>query len=372
MKKIVILLILLAPFMVNAQQSGRYIDISDNINERLRGIVVDSINDVSHYSLVKNFKSANIVYTTKDSINVIRLYLNYMPEHFKSPIVVADSIEQSIRAVHLPLRRLSEMLISTDSGKFTFATSNNEYRDWCKFTSYNYITTSPIIYIHNNRLQNNKLIAYFFGDGDLTQSDSIGKSMMFMISSNDGGASWSNPQIALKHNLYSLNNASIAMYSSRNNKKGKLYMICSSKETKSLFLSTSSNDGASWSYPMELPYLNNTDNHVLSISKNKVSILFTESNMEVEDEFGDIFLIITSINDIKNQKMKGIRYKIHNYSKEEAAQMYRHHKLNHAMGGMLYKPRRLMFTISSPLKADSPSSIKAAVINVSKKNSKIL
>lgn len=373
MKKIIVLIILFAPLLVAAQQEVKIIDISTDIKNSQTTIVTDSINDISHYSLIRSYRRANIVYTTGDSIAVVSLFQNTKSiEHHKSAIVMADSTDQLFRAVNLPLKRVSEMLISSDSGHLTYAISNKEGEEWSKFKSSNYITTSNIIYVHHNRTTDNQLVAYFFGNGNLTASDSTGKSMLFMITSNDWGRSWSAPQIAVKHNLYSLNNASISLYSGRNRNKNELFMICSSKDTGSLFLSTSSNDGMTWSYPTELPYLENTDNHILSINKNKIALLFTDSNEKNPDNYNDIFIIMTSIKDIKNLKMKGSMYKIHDYTTKQEREMLSHHRLNHSMGGILFKPRRFMFTISTPPKDGMSSTIKASVINVSKRRSKSL
>ncbi|MEG1935087.1 MAG: sialidase family protein, partial [Rikenellaceae bacterium] len=304
MRIIILLLILFFPYTVAAQHAESYIDISNDIKNNLHKVVSSSEEDVLHYSLVKGFRRANIVYVSNDSIRVIGMFSKIRTfEHEASPINLADSIKPALSAVYFPPRRMDGVMVSSDSGKLRISTSSNNGKDWSKFKDLKHNTSSPIIYVHLNRNAANMLVAYFFGYGNLTDSDTTGKSMLYMITSSDNGATWSNPQIAIKHNLYSLNDASIAMYSGRNNKKNELYMVCSSNQTKSSFLSMSSNDGMSWSYPIELPFLSKTDNHMLSINKNKASILFTDVNPDAGEGYGDIYMIITSVSDLKNQKM---------------------------------------------------------------------
>lgn len=148
-------------------------------------------------------------------------------------------------------------------------------------------------------------IALFSDDGRFIHSgDSISmdKPVIYQISSVDGGMTWSLPQVMLKHNIYGLTEATVA----RQSRKGKntLVLIASEPVSKAAMVSFSNDEGASWSYPVELPGVLHGDRHRIFIKKNKVYIVFRDTKgfgnpKTVNSTYGDLMMWIGDVADLK-------------------------------------------------------------------------
>jgi hypothetical protein len=103
------------------------------------------------------------------------------------------------------------------------------------------------------RIGNNRLMALMHDDGRFLygqESLEPGKSVIYKMYSSDGGVTWSDPVIALKHNLYGLYDATAIYSPARNNRE--LILVASQRETGAACVSFSSDHGESWSYPLAL------------------------------------------------------------------------------------------------------------------------
>jgi hypothetical protein len=96
-------------------------------------------------------------------------------------------------------------------------------------------------------------MALFHDDGSFLYGQEPcdpGKSVIYKMYSSDGGLTWSDPVIALKHNLHGLYDAT-AIYSPARNDRD-LILFAGQRETGAVCVSFSSDQGESWSYPLTL------------------------------------------------------------------------------------------------------------------------
>ena len=197
------------------------------------------------------------------------------------------------------------LLFNTDS-IFLRSISSDQGNTWGAFEIINGYGGERIIHIH--RKDDGVLIAFFCSNENLLKGGSgEGKSLVYKIYSYDNGISWGLPRIAVKHNIYSLEDAAIAYYNNR--KKSKLYMIVHEPDNASALFSVSEDDGETWSYPTQLPSLFNGDRHQIAIYKDDIYVVFRDISLSVNanyisQTYGDIMLWKGTVKDIE-RKQKG-------------------------------------------------------------------
>lgn len=144
----------------------------------------------------------------------------------------------------------------------------------------------------------------FFNDDGRFISDSVnrGKSVIYKIVSRDQGRTWSRPEVALKHNLYGLTDAAVAVRSRR--KGSTLVMIVNEPVNRASLVSFSHDEGKTWSYPVELPPVLHGDRHRILIDGRKAYVVFRDTRNlglpeAVNDTFGDMMLWVGDLRDLE-------------------------------------------------------------------------
>lgn len=176
------------------------------------------------------------------------------------------------------------------------------------------------------RLQDGRHMALFHDDGrflyDSAESNpSLRKSVIYKMFSNDGGLTWSEPQIGLKHNLHGLYDAVVAYSPAR--KDNRLILICSERESRTAYISYSFNDGATWSYPEKLPPFLQGDRFGIANYRNQLLISFRDMRQSLNDgsanpTFGDLVMWNGDLNELVKGNRNGIKIRIaDNYPTEK-------------------------------------------------------
>lgn len=174
---------------------------------------------------------------------------------------------------------------------------------WSGFSSIHGIGGRRVSYIHR-AAGDGRLIAYFSGStscsGGIVQGNSGNKNspkmVVYSIRSFDNGLSWTLPEVALKHNIYSLSDVSIARYT----KGGKtvLIMVTTVTDQHVAMISKSFDDGLSWSYPVQLPAMFNGNYHRVAIYGKELYFLFGQNKIHNGKACnGDVLLWYGKVND---------------------------------------------------------------------------
>ena len=102
-----------------------------------------------------------------------------------------------------------------------------------------------------------------------------GRHVIYKSYSTDGGLSWSHPEIAIKHNIFSIENAHVERISYKGKKI--LMIIANDLEHKTGVISISEDEGDNWSYPTELPSFIQGDNYNISTFDKKIFIVYRDT-----------------------------------------------------------------------------------------------
>ncbi|MFI3314213.1 MAG: sialidase family protein [Rikenellaceae bacterium] len=292
----------------------------------------------NHY-LVKGYRKLNFIYPIKDSLKIITMEQGNRKNITTMPFP-CDFMELDNNEVHfstLSRRRIDAILATSCSGQFVHSHSLDDGVNWSVPIEREFFTISPSIF--NYKRRDNNIVTYFFGKGDLSCGDLEGRSMLFMATSENGGSSWSFPSIALKHNIYSLDNGDMALFFRNEKRKfnDQICVIASDSEHKKTFFSVSSDEGDSFSYPKELVDLRNTSHHVLTIFKHEAALLYIQED-KVTGMY-DLWLYNSKVDNISKSERKHRHYKLYSFTKEEIDNGFNYNAL-------LYKRNRLFLTIA--------------------------
>ena len=176
-------------------------------------------------------------------------------------------------------------------------------------------------------LPGNRLMALFHDDGRFLFSDDeanpapLRKSVIYKMYSDDGGLTWSEPQTALKHNLYGLYDAVVIHSPGRRDKE--LILIAAQRETGAACVSFSNDNGQSWSYPEELPSFIRGDRFGIVRHKRHLLLSYRDLCRTLADgtpnpTFGDIVLWEGNRNELLSDDRPGTKVRIaDNYPTDE-------------------------------------------------------
>jgi hypothetical protein len=127
------------------------------------------------------------------------------------------------------------------------------------------------------RLKDQRLMALTHDDGRFISGDprspELRKSAIYKMYSSDDGVTWSAPELALRHNLCGLYDAAVIRMPYYRN---SLVMICADRQNHCSFVSVSYDEGATWSYPSELPPYLTGDRFSLLVKGNRLTLVYRD------------------------------------------------------------------------------------------------
>lgn len=175
------------------------------------------------------------------------------------------------------------------------------------------------------QLRDGRLMALFHDDGrfifDNEDNIKLRKSAIYKIYSSDGGKTWSEPVMALKHNLYGLYDA--AVFRSPRKRDKELIMITSERATGASYISFSENEGGSWTYPELLPEFIHGDRFGVVVVGKELYIVYRDLCRQFKDGtsnpyFGDIVMWTGDIKELVKGNKNGVKIRIaDNYPTDE-------------------------------------------------------
>ncbi len=167
------------------------------------------------------------------------------------------------------------------------------------------------------RLGNGRMMALFHDDGRFLfpedGASELRKSVIYKMYSSDGGLTWSEPEVALKHNLYGLYDAAVIRSPAR--RDNDLILIAGQRETGAACIAFSSDDGASWSYPVALSSRLCGDRFAVGTFGKELLIAYrdlcrTLDNGEPNPTFGDLVLWTGDRRELARGARNGIKVRL--------------------------------------------------------------
>ncbi len=169
----------------------------------------------------------------------------------------------------------NNLLLFAGGRPLQVANSYAQGNNWSAFTRVNGLGSYRITGIV--RLKDQRLMALTHDDGRFISGDpqraELRKSAIYKMYSSDGGLTWSAPELALRHNLNGLYDAAIVRVPYYRN---SLVMICADRQNGCSFISVSRDEGATWSYPSELPPHLTGDRFSLLVDGNRLRIVYRD------------------------------------------------------------------------------------------------
>lgn len=168
------------------------------------------------------------------------------------------------------------------------------------------------------RLPDGRLMALLHDDGRFLYPGQAGpllrKSVIYKMYSADGGRNWTDPEVALKHNLYGLCDA-VAFYSPSRRGAGELILVASFRETGAAVVATSTDEGGSWSYPAALSSRLYGDRFAVCTQGREVYIAFrdlcpTLDNGVPNPTYGDPVLWTGDVRELLRGAAAGIKVRL--------------------------------------------------------------
>lgn len=192
--------------------------------------------------------------------------------------------------------------------------TNGEY--WCNFYPANNFGGFRVTGVV--RLQDGRHMALFSDDGRFLysygeQPPGLRKSVIYKIYSSDGGLTWSEPVIALKHNLHGLYDAVI--FYAPNRRDNELVIIVSERESCESYISFSSDEGENWSYPAQLPSSIHGDRFGVATYHHEIYISFRDMCRTLKDgspnpTFGDLVLWTGDLKELREGTRTGVKVRL--------------------------------------------------------------
>lgn len=148
-----------------------------------------------------------------------------------------------------------------------------------------------------------------------------GRQVIYKSYSQDGGLTWTYPEIAIKHNIYSIENACIARLTHRNKKY--LVVLANEQKHQTGVISVSTDEGKTWSYPVELPSFIQGDRYSIATLANKMYIVYrdTYGNKELNNPTrGDLMLWSGTMADLEHGGKSSVRVRLADLPEMEVQQ----------------------------------------------------
>lgn len=167
------------------------------------------------------------------------------------------------------------------------------------------------------QLKDGRVMALFHDDGRFVYADKddvkLRKSIIYKVYSSDGGKTWTNPEIALRHNVHGLYDA--AIFRSPRKRDKELVMITSERGTSEVYISFSTDEGESWTYPHRLPDMICGDRFGVAVVKKELYIVYRDLSRVLTDGtvnpyFGDIVLWTGDMKELLGGNDYGMKMRI--------------------------------------------------------------
>lgn len=172
---------------------------------------------------------------------------------------------------------------------------------------------------------NGKLFAVFHDDGRFIHSNennNIRRSVIYTISSDDGGKTWTLPEVAVRHNQYGLYDAVI--FENSNKKERELIMIASERVSGTAYISFNKENGGNWSYPVALPDFIQGDRFSVTMINKTLYIAYRDLCRYFRDGtinpfFGDLVMWTGDLKELVKGRKNGLKVRIaDNYPQDSA------------------------------------------------------
>ena len=195
------------------------------------------------------------------------------------------------------------------------AISPDNGEQWLK--SFNVIESSDMTVTSMIKLNNGVFMA-LLNSGKHPHN---GRQVIYKSYSQDGGLTWTYPEIAIKHNIYSIENACIARLTHRNKKY--LVVLANEQKHQTGVISVSTDEGKTWSYPVELPSFIQGDRYSIATLANKMYIVYrdTYGNKELNNPTrGDLMLWSGTMADLEHGGKSSVRVRLADLPEMEVQQ----------------------------------------------------
>lgn len=235
---------------------------------------------------------------------------------------IATSTRKERRAV----QSKTNLMLFSGGSPILISSSYTNGEQWCHFYPANNLGGFRISGMI--QLKNGKHMALFHDDGRFLYPDResgnpvLRKSAIYKIYSSDGGLTWSPPQVALKHNLKELYDATVFYSPAKHD--NTLIMIASERETSTTYVSMSDDHGKTWSYPEPLPPFIQGDRFGIASYKRQMVVVFRDMSKTLNDgtpnpTFGDLVVWTGDLKELVKGNKNGIKIRISdNYPTDKA------------------------------------------------------
>ncbi len=185
------------------------------------------------------------------------------------------------------------------------AISPDNGEQWLK--TFNVIESSDMIVTSMIKLNDGVFMA-LLNSGKHPQN---GRQVIYKSYSQDGGLTWTYPEIAIKHNIYSIENACIARLTHRNKKY--LVVLANEQKHQTGVISVSTDEGKTWSYPVELPSFIQGDRYSIATLANKMYIVYRDTygnKGQNNPTRGDLMLWSGTMADLEHGGKSSVRVRL--------------------------------------------------------------
>lgn len=228
--------------------------------------------------------------------------------------------DASVR-IGLGLRRkrdaqnLNSLMMFSGGSPIVVSSSYTNGEHWSRFNptgEFGGFRVSSVI-----RLGSGRIMALFHDDGRFLfpedDAPDLRKSVIYKMYSSDGGLTWSDPEVALKHNLYGLYDAVVIRSPAR--RDNDLILIAGQRGTGTACIAFSSDDGDSWSYPVALSHRLHGDRFAIGTLKRKLFVAFRDlccmlENGQPNPTFGDLVLWTGDRRDLARGGRSGVKVRL--------------------------------------------------------------
>ncbi len=287
-KKLFALLLLVVPYVVVAQSAKkkeRERDYSNHSTNQSWVVAKDATKDITSISYVTRRNADIVTFKKGDDADSLNMVVGLTSKKKGAQKTIALYSKNGARLVSNQSNRESPNLVILSYGDKLSSTivSQDDGVSW----SYNISRVPYRMGEVDGFLTDKKETNYytFFSDvqGHLLASART-HSVIYEISSDNGGYSWSLPKVAVKHNLMSVSNPCVTM---SKNSKYRYIMVMQGNDYIP-YISYKSRIDDNWKYPVSMDAGFRGDMHKVLINNDKVYVLFRER--DTSGESGKIVL----------------------------------------------------------------------------------